>query len=129
MVWGAFSWHGIGPIYKINTEMDQHVYKSILTDTLILFAEDNMSLIWKFMQDNDLKRSLRLVKSCLEKNNITVLKWPAQFPNLNPVEKHVPCTNSKSNKLKRFVERNPKYKYISKLSCLKFIATTVYIMS
>ena len=28
----------------------------------------------------------RLVKRCLEKNNSTVLKWPAQSLDLNPIE-------------------------------------------
>ena len=32
--------YGVGPIYKINTEMKMK------------FAQDNMSLIWKFMHDN-----------------------------------------------------------------------------
>ena len=86
MVWAAFSWHGVGPIHKIITKMDQHIYKNILTSIMIPFAEDNMPLMWKFMHDNDPKHTSRLVKSCLEENNITVLKWPAQSPDLNPIE-------------------------------------------
>ena len=61
MVFAAFCWNGVGPIYKINTKMDQHIYKSILTDTMMPFAEDNAPLIWKFMPDNDLKHTSRLV--------------------------------------------------------------------
>ena len=53
---------------------------------MILFPEDNIPLIWKFMHDNDPKQTSRLVKSCLEENNITVLKWPAQSLELNPIE-------------------------------------------
>ena len=78
--------HGVGPIYKIITKMDQHVYKNIVTKTMIPFAEDNMPLIWTFMHDNDPKHTSRLVKYWLEENNITVLKRPAQSPDLNPIE-------------------------------------------
>ena len=53
MVWVAFSRHAVGPIYKINTQMDQYVFKKILTDTVILFAEENIPLILKLIYAND----------------------------------------------------------------------------
>ena len=53
--------------------MDQHVYNSIVADTIIPFAEDNMPLIWKFVHSNDFKHTLHLVKSEIEENNINIL--------------------------------------------------------
>lgn len=44
MVWAAFSGHGVGPIKKIDTRMDQYVYQNIFLNTMIPYAEDNMPL-------------------------------------------------------------------------------------
>ena len=69
-----FSGHGVGPICKIDTGMDQYVYKNILLNTMMPYAEDNMSLRWSFMHDNDPKHSLYLVKCCMGENIVNVLK-------------------------------------------------------
>ena len=38
------------------------------------------------MQENDPKHTSKLAKSALEINIVNVLKWPAQSPDLNPIE-------------------------------------------
>lgn len=40
MVWGCFSGHGIGPIHQINGIMDRFVYKEILHNVMLLYAEE-----------------------------------------------------------------------------------------
>uniref|UniRef100_A0A0K8VLY9 Transposable element Tc1 transposase n=1 Tax=Bactrocera latifrons TaxID=174628 RepID=A0A0K8VLY9_BACLA len=45
-----------------------------------------MSEPYIFMQYNDPKHSARSVKTELSSENITVLDWPAQSPDLNPIE-------------------------------------------
>ena len=39
-----------------------------------------------FQQDNDLKHTALLIKQWFEDNSIRVLDWPAQSPDLNPIE-------------------------------------------
>ena len=39
-----------------------------------------------FQQDNDLKHSSKLVQTWLKDHGIQVINWPAQFPDLNPIE-------------------------------------------
>lgn len=57
MFWGAFSWHGVELIVKVVGRMDQHQYKEMLEQNMIPFAEDNLSVQWFFMHDNDPKHT------------------------------------------------------------------------
>ena len=86
MVWGAFSWHGVGPLVKINGKMDKFQYLDILKNHMEPFAFDSMPIKWKLMQDNVPKHSLNVVKNWFCSEQIPVLDWPAQSPDLNPIE-------------------------------------------
>lgn len=85
-VWGCFSGHKMGPIVKIDGIMDRYKYLEILSDTMLPYAEENMPLRWRFQHDNDPKHTAKVVKTFFIDQNITVIKWPAQSPDLNPIE-------------------------------------------
>ena len=87
MVWGCFSYNGIGKLYRIHRIMDSAVYHMILRSQMFPSARDLFGESpWIFQQDNDPKHTSRLIKSYLERKNVNVLQWPSQSPDLNPIE-------------------------------------------
>lgn len=86
LVWACFSYSGVGPIHMIDAIMDQHVYVNILRNVMLPYAEEDMPLIWTFQQDNDRKHTSRLAKKWFSEEKLGVLPWPAQSPDLNPIE-------------------------------------------
>lgn len=86
MVWGSFSWYGVGPIVKINGKMDPYQYLDILKNKMEPYVFEYMPISFIFMQDNDPKHTSKLVKDWFSKECIPVLDWPAQSPDLNPIE-------------------------------------------
>lgn len=86
MIWGCFSTTGVGPIYWIQEKMCAVDYVQILNLVMLPYAEDDMPLKWEFMHDNDPKHSSKLVKEWFQTNKVTVMEWPSQSPDLNPIE-------------------------------------------
>jgi hypothetical protein len=86
MVWGAFSGNGMGPIHRINGIMDRFVYKEILSSQMLPYARQKMPKKWIFQQDNDPKHTSRVVKEWFQLRKVKVMDWPAQSPDLNPIE-------------------------------------------
>lgn len=46
MVWGSFSWYGVGPLYHINGIMDKVKYREILKTQMYPFASQNLFDGW-----------------------------------------------------------------------------------
>ena len=63
MLWGCFSSAGVGPIYWIKSKMCSTDYVEILNTVMMPYADEELPLKWEFMQDNDPKHSLKLVKN------------------------------------------------------------------
>ena len=86
MVWTYFSASGVGPFHKTDGTMDRFMYKDILENKMIPHSEWNMPLRKMFQHDNDPKHTSKVVKDYLEENGIQFLDWPAQSPDLSPIE-------------------------------------------
>ncbi len=88
MVWGCITWEGVGYSCKIDETMDAELYSEILKDELkstIEFYNFQRSKV-VFQADNDPKHSSKLAQSTLKEMGLQVMQWPAQSPDLNPME-------------------------------------------
>lgn len=86
MVWGCFSYDGVGPLVRVVGIMNAIQYGEILTTHMIPFATQNMPGDWLFQQDNDPKHKSRHVTSLIATQSVRILDWPSQSPDLNPIE-------------------------------------------
>ncbi|GET59659.1 IS630 family transposase [Rhizophagus irregularis DAOM 181602=DAOM 197198] len=64
MVWGCFSKNNLGPLVKLEDDQENFI-----------FQDDNAPI-----------HTARVVKSWEEENEVNSLPWPAQSPDLNPIE-------------------------------------------
>ena len=88
MVWGCMLWDGPGYACKIDGKMDGNLYTKILEEdlqeSLTYYDKDPGDVI--FQQDNDPKHTCKKAKTWFQDHDYNVLLWPAQSPDLNPIE-------------------------------------------
>ncbi|GFV30701.1 transposable element Tcb1 transposase [Trichonephila clavipes] len=87
MVWGHFSWFGLGPLVPVIGNMNSEMYVDIL---------DNAALptLWQyfgegpffFQQDNCSFHTSKLVQTWFDKMSVQKLNRPSQSPDLNSIE-------------------------------------------
>lgn len=72
---------------KIEGRMNAANYTKILGDNLIQSARKlRLGRRFIFQQDNDPKHTAKATQEWLKKNQVNVLEWPSQSPDLNPIE-------------------------------------------
>ena len=77
----------MGILEKVEGRLDGNGYINILENALIR-TRDKLSMPrgWIFQQDNATCHTSRLVKQWFNDENVTVMNWPVQSPDLNPLE-------------------------------------------
>lgn len=77
---------GVGPLVRIYGRVNAETYKQLLQQHVIesLRLSPNQPSI--FMQDNAPCHKAKKVISYLKEEEIRVMDWPAQSPDLNPIE-------------------------------------------
>lgn len=88
MVWGCMGWNGVGKLIEVQGNMDKVQYCEILEDGVEESFEKLEMVDGEryFQQDNDPKHMSGLATQWFEDNNIQVLGWPSQSPDMNPLE-------------------------------------------
>ena len=87
MVWGCINARGIGILSKAAGKLNGEGYINILEMALIPTTHlRGIPQGWIFQQDNATCHTSRLVQEWFDEEQITVMNWPAQSPDLNPIE-------------------------------------------
>lgn len=91
-LWSAITYAGVGWMCRISGNLDQTLYKEILDDDLnqtIDYTCQKLGLRRDqiiFQQDNDPKHTANSIQTYLKEQSYKVMEWPAQSPDLNPIE-------------------------------------------
>ena len=85
MLFGMNSAAGTGPLVRLHSKINTTEYKEILKKHV-----PNLRTVIKqpavFMQDNVPYHTAKSVKTFLSKEDVSVMKWPTQSLNMNPIE-------------------------------------------
>jgi transposase len=88
MIWGCMTWHGPGFISKIDGGLDAKLYVEIIDEcipqTVEHYSINKSEMI--FQQDNDPKHTSKIAVKYFDEKKMNILYWPAQSPDLNPIE-------------------------------------------
>lgn len=86
IVWGCMSSHGVGKLVFIEGTMNSQQYTNIIANNIRPSAQLMGLDTFIFQQDNDPKHTSRHTSQFFLEENIQLLEWPSQSPDLNPIE-------------------------------------------
>ena len=87
-VWGMITAKGVGRIVRIEGNLNKELYCEILEDDVLGTYHDlHMDpQRFYFQQDNDPKHTAKIVKAWFQANNVDLLPWPPNSPDISIIE-------------------------------------------
>ncbi|QRW21104.1 Transposable element Tcb2 transposase [Rhizoctonia solani] len=88
MVWGCVTANGVGRLYRIDGHLTAVHYTKILKEELRGTMADLSIPVRRtvFQHDNDPKHTAKLTQEWLNTQQLSVLPWPANSPDMNIIE-------------------------------------------
>ncbi len=87
MIWGTMSSAGVGPLCFLKTNVTAPVYQNILEQFMLPSADQLFKdADFIFQQYLAPAHTAKSIKSWLNDHGVGVLDWPANSPDLNPIE-------------------------------------------
>ncbi len=87
MVWGAMSSAGVGPLCFLRSKVNTAVYQEVLEHFMLSTADQLYGdADFIFQQDLAPAHSAKATNTWFKDHGIPVLNWPANSPDLNPIE-------------------------------------------
>ena len=86
MVWGAFTFLGVSELSRISHRMKAADYVQLLENSLLPFLHRFPEGEKIFQHDNAPIHTAKQTSKFFEQAQISVMEWPAQSPDLNPIE-------------------------------------------
>ena len=85
MFWGCFSINGPGSLVPVEGMMNSKAYLPII-ERKVSTELSKLHPQAIFQQDSAPCHKAKIITNCLKKMKITVLDWPGNSPDLNPIE-------------------------------------------
>jgi len=87
MIWAAMSSAGVDPLCFLKSTVNAAIYQEILEHFMLPSADKlYRDAGFIFQQDFTLAHTAKGTKSWFNDHGVTVLDWPANLPDLNPIE-------------------------------------------
>ncbi len=87
MIWAAMSSAGVGPLCFLKSTVNTAIYQEILEHFMLPSADKLYGdADFIFQQDLAPAHTAKGTKSWFNDHGVTVLDWPANSPDLNPIE-------------------------------------------
>ncbi len=87
MIWAAMSSAGVGPLCFLKSTVNAAIYQEILEHFMLPSADKHYGdADFIFQQDLAPAHTAKGTKSWFNDHGVTVLDWPANSPDLNPIE-------------------------------------------